>query len=92
MNSQQLGKFYISEELVRDNPEIVASAFKDLQLVPVRVEVLFAFKNIMYIGISPKFKEIEKGMIVPEYSVDIFVNQAEEDGPKEYSHVEVTKI
>ena len=92
MNSQQLGIFFISEELIRNNPEIVAEAFKDMQLVIVRAESKFINRELEYAGISPKFEETEKGMLIPNYLVHIFVNQAEEDGPKEYSHVEVTKI
>ena len=89
MNSQQLGKFFISEDLVRDNPEIVAEAFKDMQLVPVRTEMHFMHKELEYAGISPKFKEVKKGMLIPTYIISIIVNQAEDEEP-EYSHVEIT--
>ena len=91
MNSQQLGKFFISEDLIRNNPEIVAEAFKDMQLVVVRAESQFIHRELEYAGISPKFEEIKKGMVVPTYFVNIIVNQAEGEDP-EYSHVEVTKI
>lgn len=91
MNSRQLGKFFVPEDLVRNNPEIVAKAFKDMQLVAVRAEVIFIAKEIEYAGISPKFEEIPKGMCVPNYCVDIFSTQDEGKEP-EYSHVEVTKL
>ena len=91
MNSQQLGKFSISEDLVRNNPEIVAEAFKAMRLVPVRVETHFYGKEIEYIGISEQFDKVEKGMKMPEYLVNIFSNQ-DEDGQEEYSHVEVTPL
>lgn len=91
MNSQQLGKFFISEELIRKNPELVAGAFKDMQLVPVRVEMHFMHKELEYAGISPKFKKVSKGEIVPSYLVHIFSTEAEGESP-EYSHVEVTPL
>ena len=91
MNSQQKGKFYLDEFFVTENPEIVAKAFSDMQFVAVRSEMVYCSMQIEYYGISSKFKEIEKGMMVPEYSVDIFSNQEEGEEP-EYSHVEVNKL
>ena len=89
MNSQQLGKFFISEELIRKNPEIVAGAFKDMQFVPVRAEMHFMHKELEYAGISPKFKEVKEGVLIPGYNVRIVIKQAEGQEP-EYSHVEIT--
>ena len=91
MNSQQLGKFFISEDLIRNNPEIVAEAFKDMQLVVVRAESQFTFRELEYAGISPMFEEISKGLLLPEYKIDISIKQPEGEKP-EYSHVEVTKL
>lgn len=90
MNSQQLGKFFVPEDLIRNNPEIVAEAFKDMQFVPVRAEMHFIHNEIEYAGISPKFEETPKGMCVPNYCVDIFSTQDEGEELK-YSHVEVLK-
>lgn len=89
MNSQQLGKFFVPEKLVRNNPEIVAEAFKEMRFVPVRAEIHFAHIELEYAGISPKFKEVKKGILIPNYHVNIVMNQAEGEEP-EYSHVEVT--
>lgn len=91
MNSQQLGKFFINEELVRKNPEIVAAAFKEMDLVVIRAEVLFHCHQIEYDGISSKFGEHRRGFRIPGYRVDIVVNEAEGEN-SEYSHVEVTKL
>ena len=91
MNSQQKGKFYLDELFVTKKPEIVAAAFRDMQFVAVRSEMVYCSMQIEYYGISSKFKEIEKGLPVPEYRVNIFMNQ-EEGGPEEYSHVEVTEL
>ena len=91
MNSQQQGKFYLEETFVRENPEIVAKAFSDMQFVAVKAESMFCSIQIEYYGISSKFKEIEKGMLIPEYRVDITMEGGSE-GDIEYSHVEVTKL
>lgn len=89
MNSQQLGEFFIPEDLIRNNPEIVAEAFKDMQFVAVRAEAIFIGKELEYAGISAKFEKIKKGTRIPRYRVDIFMNKAEGEEP-EYSHVEIT--
>ena len=97
MNSQQQGKFCLEDAFVRNNPEIVAKAFSDMQFVAVRAESMFCYEKIEYFGISSKFQEIEKGMMVPEYLVDIIMKQVKpvmEVNPfkEEYSHVEVIKL
>ena len=86
MNSQQLGKFSLEERLVRDNPDIAAKVFREMQFVPVRAESHFINREIEYAGISPMFEEVPTGSIVPRYLVHIFSTEAE------YSHVEVTKL
>ena len=91
MNSQQLGKFFLSEELVRNNPDLVDAAFRDMQFVPVRAEMHFMHEELEYAGISPKFAAVQKGVIIPTYLVHIFSNEAEGEDP-EYSHVKVNKI
>ena len=91
MNSQQLGKFFLSEDLIRKNPDIVAAAFKDMQFVAVRAESHFIHRELEYAGISPKFMAVGKGVIVPTYVVEINMNQAEGEEP-EYSHVEVSLL
>ena len=91
MNSQQLGKFTLCEEFVRSSPEIVAKALSDMQFVPVRGELFFCSMEIELQGISHEFDELSIGALIPEYLVHIFSNKTE-DGPEEYSHVEVTKL
>jgi len=91
MNSQQLGRFEIKEELVRENPEIVAQAFADMQFVPVKAELMFCSQRIEYTGISPRFEEIERGTIIPEYRVDIFMSYTEGCDPV-YTETEVKRI
>ena len=90
MNSQQLGKFNLKEEIVRSHPEDVARAFADMEFVAVHTDLDFV-GNMHYRGISSKFKEIEKGYVMPEYKVEILWHQLE-GGKTVYSHVEVTKI
>ena len=97
MNSQQLGKFFIPEELVRGNPEIVSKAFRDMNFVPVRTEMHFIHQQLEYAGISPMFEKVPMATIVPTYTVIIVMKKVEPviaDNPyrEEYSHVEVTKL
>ena len=91
MNSQQLGKFTIEQEFVREQPDIVAKALQDMNFVPVRGELVFYNMEIELHGISDKFSHLTKGLTIPEYKVDIFSYQVEGEEP-EYSHVEVTKL
>ena len=91
MNSQQLGRFTIAEEFVRGYPDIVAKALQDMNFVPVRAEMIFYSGDIELDGISNRFNHLPKGLMIPEYRVEIFSNQAEGE-EAEYSHVEVTKI
>ena len=91
MNSQQLGKFYIEEHLIRTHPHVVAAALRDMSFVPLRAEMMFIGRFIEYTGISPMFEECPKGRLVPEYKVSIIFNN-DEGEEAEYVMVEVTKL
>jgi hypothetical protein len=91
MNSQQLGKFSLPVEVVREQPELVAMAFQDMKFIPVKVELMYG-GQFDYTGISDKFEEIERGMVALEYDVDIVVNQTGDDGPEEYHRVIVERM
>lgn len=91
MNSKQLGQFSIGRQFVRDQPEIVAKAFHDMKLVVVRAETSF-MDDIEYFGISEMFDEVPTGTMIPEYNVDIIMNQCDDDGPEEYHRVIVERM
>lgn len=76
MNDRQLGRFSVTSDMVRTNPDAVASIFSLLGVVIVRAEQSFARQEIEYIGLSNQFEEVELGTIIPEYSITI---RSEED-------------
>ncbi len=71
MNSRQMGKFKIQEDIIRENPELVARAFALIHLVPIRAEMLFAERAIEFVAISDRFREVEQGVMCPEYEIKI---------------------
>lgn len=78
MNDKQLGRFNISEGIVRKDPEGVAKILSIMQFVPVRVECLFTTMNkIEYTGLSSKFGEIPEGTIIPEYKLQVHETEGE---------------
>lgn len=71
MNWKQKGRFTLSEILVRENPQQVAEIFRLIDCVPVRVTPLIIPEEIRYYALSPRFREIEKGRVVPEYILNV---------------------
>lgn len=71
MNNKNLGRFKISEQIVRDYPEKVAAVFAILKCVPVRAEMLFAEQIIWYTAISERFAEVPMGNLIPEYTLTV---------------------
>ena len=90
MNSYQLGLFSMCEDMVRDHPEIVAAAFKDMEFVAVRAELFYVDRKIKYQGISSKFDKINQGNLMPEYRVTISTTDI--TGKVKYSGVEVERL
>lgn len=71
MNDRNLGKFSVTTEIIRQNPDEAAQIFKILNLVVVRAECVFAESKIEYTGISDQFVEIEMGETIPDYRLEI---------------------
>jgi hypothetical protein len=71
MNSRNVGRFKIKEQLIRDHPEKVAGVFKIIKCVPVRVEYSFHDKSYEYTAIAEPFDKIEDGSMVPFYELSI---------------------
>jgi len=65
----RIGKITISSYLIED--ENFHKILHELEFVPVRVEHCYAIDAFEYIGISPKFDEIEPGLETPEYQIII---------------------
>lgn len=89
MNSQQVGKFYIEEKLIRRHPDVVAAAFRDMDFIPLRAELIFTSQVIEYTGISPMFDKNPPKRHAPGYKVKIIFNLDKKEKAK-YVAVEVT--
>ena len=84
MKSNQLGKFKISEELVRRDPDQIFEAFQIIRAVPVRAERLFAERAIEYVAICERFAEISPDTVCPDYNIRITVDK--------FGHVELIEV
>jgi hypothetical protein len=71
MNDRNIGRFTVTTDCIRRNPDEAAQVFKMLNLVVVRAECMFADSKIEYTGISDQFIEIEMGTAIPEYRLEI---------------------
>ncbi len=71
MNDRNLGRFTVTTDCIRRNPNEAAQVFKMLNLVVVRAECMFADSVVEYTGISDQFVEIEMGQSIPEYRLEI---------------------
>ncbi len=69
MNSRQLGRFRISEFTLQDDPARVEFILRKLKAIPVRVELMFAYRAFEYTAISPMFKECKIGDEIPWYEI-----------------------
>lgn len=78
MNDRNLGKFTVTTDCIRRNPDEAAQVFKMLNLVVVRAECLFADSVVEYTGISDQFIEIGMGERIPEYRLEISSERDEE--------------
>ncbi len=67
MLDQRLGKFIISLDLIRREPNAVQKIMGEC--IPVRAETMYIGNVIEYVAISKHFREIPLGEIVPEYCV-----------------------
>ena len=69
MSSQRIGSFTISADIVYsdDAPEI----FKQLEIIPLRVEMMSYGHVFDYIAISPRFDSVKEGTVPPEYEITV---------------------
>lgn len=51
-------KFSVCRLLLRSNPELVASIFSDLEIVPYRAELMFETNAVEYAAMSPYFGDV----------------------------------
>ncbi len=66
----RIGKFYISQVLIREEIEEVAKVLSILKFVPLRIEYLYN-DTVEMVGHSHMFKELEDELSIVEYSLII---------------------
>lgn len=71
VKERRLGKFRVWGKYVHEAPEQVAFLLASLQFVPYRVEMLAAYDNFEYVGVSPFFEEIDYGHEAVNYDIVI---------------------
>lgn len=92
MNDRNLGKFYLTNDLIRQSPDQVAEICKMLNLVVVRAECLFASNEMEYTGLSDQFIEIEVGQKIPEYRIEITSERDDETKEDKITKVVANRI
>ena len=71
MNERNIGRFRVSTELIREEPEKIAFVFAQLKIVTMRAEALWATNEIDYVAISERFAEIPASVEPPYYDIII---------------------
>ena len=72
---RRLGTFTIPEDLIRENPALVAPVFAEC--VPVRAEFTIENLTFEYLAISPHFEPIPNWSTAPKYEVQF---ETDDDG------------
>ena len=75
MNDRNLGKFSVTTDCIRRNPDEAAQVFKKLNMIVVRAECIFSDGLIEYTGISDQFVEIGMGETIPNYRLEVTTEQ-----------------
>lgn len=71
MNMNKVGKFYISEALVKNESSHNAMCSIMSKMIIIRAEYLFAKQKFEYFAISDLFESNPDGCIVPTYKIII---------------------
>lgn len=69
MSESRIGRFKISQAIVRKDPDSVAAVFSKMRCVPVRIDVRFLDDAMEYTAISPEFDAIATADEIPWYRV-----------------------
>ena len=72
----RIGKFYIAEYLVKEQPDQVVQVLFEMRFVPTRVEYIWLKNSFLMEGISSKFKGVCEGTEIPFY--EIIINDLQE--------------
>lgn len=69
MKSNQIGRFRVDADVLYDRPDDLAAVFAWAKIVPCRCEMLFASRELEYQAVSKLFEPIERGDMIPEYTI-----------------------
>ena len=69
MDSQRVGRFSLFADIVYSDDAL--EIFKQLKLIPLRVELMSYGDIFHYVGISPLFAEVAEGGVAPEYVINV---------------------
>lgn len=75
MNDRMMGRIRLTAQSIRDNTQETAEIMSILKFIPVHTEMLFITDDIICTGISPMFRKLEVGEIVPEYTLSIGIDE-----------------
>lgn len=68
MNFRNMGRFRITERLIKNDPDAVAKIFSMLKIVPLDVRYLADANSYEYLAIGERFELLPVGCIAPEYT------------------------
>jgi len=71
VNDRNIGRFWLDEHVIRNEPEKAIAIFAMLKCVPVQAESIFADRVVEYVAISDRFRNIPLGEPVPDYALTI---------------------
>lgn len=72
MNSERIGKFYITTDYMKGTKlRDLSQVLGLLEFVPMRVECLHVRNRFEFIGWSPMFREVPAGEMEPIYELGI---------------------
>ena len=83
-----IGRFYVSDRMVRERPELVSEIFAFLRLVPYRVEHLGYRGVFEYIAKSPSFPPSDDFCEPPELKLEV----VRSGGTGEFERVSVVDV
>ena len=78
MNRKQIGKIYVSRDMVWNQPDKVFKIFNMIEFLPVAIDFNFSADEMEFIGLSGWFHEKDTGVLIPTYVADIRASLSED--------------
>lgn len=95
MNARQIGCFYVSEELIYSDPDLMRAAMAMLGVVVLWVERKAFSRDLKYTALCEKFAEVPAGNVIPEYRVVVHTSPGKlrkSGGGVDVTHVQVVRV